>query len=101
MVAVHSGPVRKSVPLTDAQLAVLQLVRRPETPERRALERATGPLPDNPSDARALSSLIDYAARALTDARLEAGYAVLAQTADDDDATHAHAVRGRRHRLDD
>ena len=116
MVAVHQGsvhqgpvnrgparraPVRKSVPLTDAQLDLLRRVREPSTPERQALEAVAGPLPDGSSDARVLSSLLDYAAQALAQARLDADYAAWAQTADADDAAHARAVRDRRHRLDD
>lgn len=96
MTMVRSSAVRRSVSLTDDQVAVLRLVRQEGTPERQALERATGPLPDDSSDARTLSRLIDLATRMLADVRLDVGYAALAEATDGDDAAHSQAVRSRR-----
>ncbi|MDR1187614.1 MAG: hypothetical protein LBK95_09180 [Bifidobacteriaceae bacterium] len=93
--------VRKSVPLTPSQVALVERVREPGSPERAAIEGVVGPVVGTLSEARALSELIEVALKVLREVRLEQGYAALACASDQGDEAHARAVRARRGRLDD
>jgi hypothetical protein len=93
--------VRKSVPLTEDQAGLLADIRIPRSPVRLIIEEVVGPLPENLSEARALSGLLDYAAALVAERRRDAGYAALAAARDEADTAHDSAVRARRGRLDD
>lgn len=86
--------VRKSVPLTEEDLADLSTLRAPDTPEHAALD-ALLPVGDSPSEALVLLALLRLGRQRVQEAVLERGYADLASTETDDDRAAKRALRQR------
>jgi hypothetical protein len=85
---------RKSVPLTDEELADLRTLRAPDTPEHAALDELFA-IGDNPSEALVLLALLRLGRQRVQEAVLERGYADLATSQDDDDRAAKRALRQR------
>lgn len=90
-------PVRKSVTLGDAELALLAALREQGSLECYAWRALTGEDPTRMSESAILSELIRMGRNVVIDQVLADGYTELAVTADADDAAYHRAVRaGRR-----
>jgi hypothetical protein len=85
---------RKSVPLTEEELADLAALRSPDTPEHAALNELLS-IGDNPSEALVLLALLRLGRQRVSEAVLERGYADLAAAEDDDDRAARRALRQR------
>ncbi|MFW6694680.1 hypothetical protein [Streptomyces sp. MAR4 CNX-425] len=91
--------VRKSVPLTSEDQAVLDRLRTPGTAEHEALRDVAGILlDDDASEAETLHALLTAGRLAVTERVMLSGYAALA-AAQDEDAADRRAMRARAARL--
>lgn len=87
---------RKSVPLDALVEESMERVRRPDSPENRALCQVTGMrVADDTSDAEVLRALLNAGRIAVQEKVLENGYAALAAAQGDEDRAYAAAVRDR------
>lgn len=90
-------PARKSVTLSDAELALLAALREQGSLERSAWRALTGEDATQMSESAILSELIRMGRNVVIDQVLTDGYTELVVTADADDAAYHRAVRaGRR-----
>jgi hypothetical protein len=90
-------PVRKSVTVSEAELALLEALREQGSLERSAWQVLTGEDPTRMSESAILSELIRMGRNVVIDQVLAEGYTELVVTADADDAAYHRAVRaGRR-----
>ncbi|HEY3198899.1 MAG TPA: hypothetical protein VGK55_00025 [Actinomycetes bacterium] len=89
--------VRKSVALSEAELALLAALRQHGSLERSAWRALTGEDPTQMSESAILSELIRMGHKVVIDQVLADGYTELVVMADADDAAYHRAVRaGRR-----
>jgi hypothetical protein len=86
--------IRKSVTLTEDDLADLDTLRSPETPEHAALDELLS-IGDNPSEALVLLALLRLGRQRVHEAVLERGYADLAASQDTADRAAKRALRQR------
>jgi hypothetical protein len=89
-----ASTTRKSVPLTEEELADLDLLRSPDTPEHAALDELLS-IGDNPSEASVLLALLRLGRQRVSEAVMERGYAELAASEGDDDRAAKRALRQR------
>jgi hypothetical protein len=90
--------VRKSVTLSEAELALLAALRDRGSLERSAWQALTGEDPARMSESAVLSELMRMGRNVVIDQVLADGYAKLLMTADADDAAYHRAVRAGRRR---
>src|SRR5262245_59166648 len=91
-------PARKSVTLSEAELALLEVLREQGSVERSAWRALTGEDPTRLSESAVLSQLIRLGREVVIDQVLADGYTELVATADADDAAYQRAVRAGRRR---
>ena len=91
-------PARKSVTLSEAELALLAALREQGSLERAAWQALTGEDPARMSESAILSELIRIGRSVVFDQVLADGYSELVMTADADDADYHQAVRAGRRR---
>ncbi len=94
--------VRKSVPLTADDQALLESLRMPGTPEHAALAEVVGAdLPEDASEAETLHALLVAGRLAVVERVMISGYAALAAAQDAEDRATRRAMRARAARLGD
>ncbi|MFF4620698.1 hypothetical protein [Nonomuraea jabiensis] len=87
--------VRKSVPMGPEDVATLECMHAPVSPERQALAQLTGQeLSAGSSDAEILAALIRAGRDAVTHQVATTGYAAWAAEMDDEDHAYRTARRG-------
>ncbi|MDA0563703.1 molecular chaperone GrpE [Streptomonospora sp. S1-112] len=87
---------RKSVPVRAESARVANSLRRPGSPERRALLRMGVSLPEGEvSESAALAALVEAGRAALADELLADEYAAMAVERTDEDSAARAAMRGR------
>jgi hypothetical protein len=91
-------PVRKSVTLSEAELALLAALRERGSLESAAWQALTGKDPGGMSESAILGELIRIGRGMVIDQVLADGYSELVITADADDAAYHQAVRAGRRR---
>jgi hypothetical protein len=89
-----ASTTRKSVPLTEEELADLDLLRSPDTPEHAALDELLS-IGDNPSEASVLLALLRLGRQRVSEAVMERGYADMAASEGNDDRAAKRALRQR------
>lgn len=87
---------RKSAPLDDEQLAVVEAIHVGGTPERAAFESLVGQARSKVSEAQAISTLVSLGIDRVREAVLDQQYAAYAAAMDDEDREYAETVRARR-----
>jgi len=90
---------RKSIPLGDGEVALVKAIQTPGTVERSAIEKLSGKLPANLSEAQAIGLLLDLGKSVVAEAVLNAQYADYAAAIDEDDRSSHQAIRTRRNRV--
>lgn len=98
--AVMPTLTRKSVPVDIHLCALADAITIEDSLERHAVESMVGPLPANLSESAALATLLNLAEKVVGDLVLEAHYAALAASRDEEDNEYEMAVRKRRARRD-
>ncbi|MFA1538541.1 hypothetical protein [Actinomadura monticuli] len=87
--------VRKSVPMGPEDVAVLERLHAPVSPERQALGQLIGQQLDaGASDAEILAALVRAGREAVTQQVAATGYAAWAAEMDDEDRAYRTARRG-------
>ncbi|WP_165978736.1 molecular chaperone GrpE [Actinomadura darangshiensis] len=87
--------VRKSVPMGSEDVATLERMHAPASPERQALAQLTGQeLDAGASDAEILTALVRAGREAVTQQVAATGYAAWAAEMDDEDRAYRTARRG-------
>lgn len=93
---------RKNVSLRTQELEVVARVRDEGSPEREALRDAFGvELPERVSEAESLRVVLKVGLRAIEEKIMDNGYAELAASQTDEDASSTRAVRDRGARYTD
>lgn len=95
MCVMAANVKRKAVPLTAGEREAVERARRSPV-----LAELVGADPELalPSEASALHALVVLGLRAVTDAELERGYALLAASRDSEDEAYERAIRTDRRR---
>ncbi|MFC9140911.1 hypothetical protein ACFTWM_03050 [Streptomyces bacillaris] len=93
------GTTRKSVPLRDEEIAALERIADPDSPERAALVRLTHTFAQaSPAESVIMQTLVSLGVKAVKDEMEAAAYEELAAAADDEDRAYEAAVRSRGRR---
>ena len=99
MLILEDMMTRKTVPVEEEPLALVQAIRTPGTPESAAAQMIAGPLRPNLSEGQALALLLSLGVDRVREAVLDLQYAAYAETINDEDRAYEDAVRARRTRL--